>query len=130
MRDATLFFARHINRLARCLLFALLGATTAGAYQVNQLEDAYELQLSEVTLPASGTGSISFRSCSSCETSAMRLNATTKYRLNGVELALPDFLAAAARIREAEDADENSSITVFFNIQSRRLTRIELFEFQ
>ena len=116
-------------RLPLYLLFILLGSTAALAYQVVQLEDAYELELSDVALPASGTGLIRFKTCSDCTTTSMRLNATARYLLNGDELTLQEFLASVVRIRDSDNAAEDTIVTVFFNIQTKQLTRIELFDF-
>ena len=119
-----------IARLSVWLLLLILGtATNAWAYKVELLEDAHELRLTDVRLPTTGTGSITFRGCASCVTTSMRLIPTARYRVNGADVALPDFLATVARIRASGDSGENSSITVFFDIRTRQLTRIELFEF-
>jgi hypothetical protein len=129
MKISTRPIFSRIARLPLYLLLILLGSTAALAYQVVQLEDAHELRLSDITLPTRGSGSITFKACATCTATSMRLNATARYRFNGNEVTLQDFLATVVRIRESSNAGEDSSITVFFNIQTQQLTRIELFDF-
>ena len=127
MKGLTRKMFGHVLLRLSIPLFALGIATGTSAYEVEQIEDAYELSLDSVSFPASVAGSITFRSCTDCSLISMRLNSATRYRVNGTETTMPDFLTTVARIRESRTDIENSDVAVFFNLQTGQLTRIELF---
>jgi hypothetical protein len=106
---------------------ALTIATNAWAYRViEQLEDAYELFLDEIELPGSIAGSVSFKPCNLCDAMSMTVTAATRYYTNGTLLALDDFRDVANAIRKVPGHEENTVITVFFDLNSMRVNRLEI----
>ncbi|MFL2547136.1 MAG: hypothetical protein ACJ0SL_07210 [Candidatus Rariloculaceae bacterium] len=109
------------SRSALALGLVLLASANAWSYRViGQPEDAYEFLLSEVALPASVTGLISFSGCTSCVASALRVTSTTAYQLDGIAIALDELLLTVERI----ESEENTLVTVFFDVESLLVNRI------
>ncbi len=112
-------------------LVLLLGSIgSAGAQRtIVQTEDALELALGEVSLPREDTGSVIFRPCPACTTTSMRVTEATAYFVNGTPLALPDFLEATEAIRRMNGGNQRTAVYLFFNIESRRISRLKIDHF-
>ena len=70
------------------------------------------------------TGLISFSGCTSCVASALRVTSTTTYQLDGVAIALDELLLTMERIEAVENGEENTLVTVFFDVESLLVNRI------
>jgi hypothetical protein len=106
------------------LLLGSLGS--AWGYRVlEQQEDAYELPLVEVLLPGSEAGSVIFKACEDCRTTALRVGAATRYFVNGVEVELAELLRLAEDARQSAGAD-SAAVYLFFDIESQRVNRLRL----
>jgi hypothetical protein len=100
---------------------------TASAVRVlEQLEDPAELGLSQITLPTSDTGTLSYRACDACRLTSLRVDTTTKYLVNDSELPLADFVRVAEEIRAVRGAAERTLVVVFSDIETGRVTRVSL----
>jgi len=117
-----------MNRAAAAtLILTLLSAATAWGYRiVAQPEDAYEFLLNEITLPRSVTGSVGFLECAVCVASSLRVTATTTYQLDRTQMTLSQFLEAAENILQTRGAAENTSVIVFFHVESLRVSRVRI----
>ena len=120
-----------MNRAIFATLVLLLGSlSSAWGYRVlEQAEDAYELMLGEVSLPRSAAGSVIFKPCPDCNTTSLRVSGETTYLLNGSSLELSDFLEAAEAIRQQDGGNRNTAVYVFFDVDSKRVNRLELEHF-
>ncbi len=120
-----------MNRAIFATLALLLGSiSSAWAYRViEQTEDAYELVLGEVSLPRGVSSSVIFKACPVCTMTSLRVTSATTYFVNGTPLEFPDFLEAAAAIRQMDGGNRNTAVYVFFDIKSRRVNRLELDHF-
>ncbi len=119
---------RHVIYASLVLLLGSIGSAWAQRTIV-QTEDAYELALGEVSLPRGDTGTVIFKPCPSCTTTSMRVTRATAYFVNGAPLALPDFLEAAEAIRQMSGGNQRTAVYVFFNIESRRISRLKIDHF-
>jgi hypothetical protein len=113
-----------------CVLAVALGAmSSASAVRVlEQPEGAYELDPVTVTLPASSAGSVIFRSCPDCTTVTLRVSSTTTYEINGAPLTLEEFLRRTTELRESRGGWGESVLTVFYDVETHRVTRMALFQ--
>ena len=120
-----------MNRALFATLTLLLGSiSSAWAYRViEQTEDAYELVLGEVSLPRGESSSVIFKPCPACTITSLRVTSATTYFVNGVPLAFPDFLEAVEAIRRISRGNGNTAVYVFFDIESRRVNRLEIDHF-
>lgn len=107
----------------------LLAVDTAGAVRViEQVERAVELTLADLDLPATGGTTVSFRECGTCVISTHQLTDSTVFEANGQTVPLIDFLQIADEIGAKPNGERRAVATVFFDIATGRLTRIELRE--
>jgi len=111
------------------LLAALFLASfhEASALRVlQQVERAVELTLGDLTLPKSSTGTISFKACPSCAIDTHRVTDATVYQANRQALPLVEFLRVADELRSRPRGKDTTVAAVFLDIQSGRVTRIEI----
>ncbi len=120
-----------MNHAIFATLIFLLGSISSAWAQrtIVQTEDAYELALGEVSLPRGDTGTVIFKPCPACTTTSMRVTLATSYFVNGTPLALPDFLEAAEAIRQMNRGNQRTAVYVYFNIESRRISRLKIDHF-
>lgn len=81
---------------------------------------AYEVPLSELSLPVSSSGTVSFRQCDSCERLTVRVSATTRFLVNDQSLSLDEFRNA---VRYATNPGERA-VTVLRDLQSNTILEI------
>ena len=120
-----------MNRAIFATLVLVLGTISSAwaARTIEQVEDAYELVLGEVSLPQRVTGTVSFRTCPTCTRTALRVTSATTYVVNGAALEFADFLEAAEAIRQINGGNENTAVYVFVDIKSRQVNRLEVDHF-
>ena len=108
---------------------AMLLASFNAAHAVRVLEameNGVELALSDLRLPTSDTGNVSYTACATCRVTVHRVTPATRYFFNGGELAFADFLRVAGEIDAIRNGAETTLAGVFFDIQTGRVTRITL----
>lgn len=106
-----------------CLL-ALLLAAGAGHAALKTIEEAFELILGQVTLPASDTGTLVVRRCAGCKPEVLRVDAATRYllRRSPTPVTRKVFTGAAAQVAGRSDA----MILVYYDPQTRGVRRLIL----
>jgi len=108
------------------ITLAVLALAYTGLAQamLNRIEEAYELDLTQISLPTHATGKVTVKACAGCDTVKLRADARTNYQLG--------FDSAAVTLREltnAADAVRDRSATpifVFYKPESLVVTRIIL----
>ena len=117
-----------MNRAIIAIMALLLGGiSSAWAYRViEQTEGAYELALGEVRLPRGVTGSVTFKPCPTCPTDSFHVTPATTYSVNGTPLEFKDFLEAVKAIRKMDGGNQNTAVYLFFDIESRRVNRLQV----
>lgn len=112
-----------IATLALCL--GML--SSAWGYRVlEQLEDAYELQLAAVTLPDGVDGSVVFTPCSSCRTMSLRVTERTLYEIGESLSDLATVRARADEIRATANGPQNAAVYLYVDVASQRVNRLAL----
>ena len=96
------------------------GPGLAGA-ALERLEDAFELSLDHVQLPAYPGGYVLVRECDDCQTVSLRLTDTTRFQIDGYKGAV-DLRMLRAALREAQAG----AVYVFHVPDSAAVTRIVL----
>ena len=117
-----------MNRAILTTLILLLGSVSSSwAYRVmEQSEDTYELILGEVSLPRGAAGTVIFKPCADCNSTALRVSSQTTYAVNGAAFELADFLEAADLIRQQDGGNSGTAVYVRFDIESKRVTWLAL----
>ena len=70
---------------------ALLSLALPAAADFKQVQEAYEVALSDLRLPRAHNGTIAFKECESCDYVSVRVGADTRYMLNGKAVPLKEF---------------------------------------
>ena len=127
------FNATKLSKTRAVVTLSILGlaiASNALAYRVvEQLEDTYELVLSDVRLPSGVTDSVDFRACDGCALLSLRVTHETTFYIDDILMSLGDFLDTAEIIRQSTSADGDASVGVFFGIASQRVNRLKIYRY-
>lgn len=115
-----------MTRVFVTLALALALSGTALARDLELVEGAYELSLEGTIMPGSTAGSVIFRPCDTCDRVSLRVDSHTQYLLNDRRLALPDFNAGIEAIRARDGAVEQTTVTVYYGLENRQVTRISV----
>ena len=109
----------HIRKL---LGLVLLGLSLSATADFTTVTAAYEVAVSDLTMPLNEGGTLKFKQCAECEWQTLLVNSSTNYVLNGSYIALDDFKDALAGISDpsAETA------TVLHHLESNVITGIKV----
>ena len=113
-----------MTRLILGVALALAAVAAAGAARtIEYVEGAYEVSLTDVTLPASTSGRLRIRTCATCSQITLQINASTVYRFGGGKpLSLADFQKAVTQLQQKPNAHANG--VVFYSLATKRVTRV------
>lgn len=109
----------HIRTLLATVLLGF--SLTAGAEFVT-IERAYEVPLSFLRVPASHSGTVTFRECAECEEFRVPVTGNTEFVINGQPVLLKEFRKSVFRIRDRE----SEIVTVRRHLQSNTITAIHV----
>jgi len=102
-------------------------ASSAWAYRIiEQPEDAYELTLGMVRLPASERAAVVFRACEDCRTTSMRVTADTRYFANGAPITLKELNDIAADLLATAAGRNDTLIYIYYDVASLRINRLAI----
>lgn len=126
--------ARYLHNAGRACgalllsgLLMFLPATSSFGYRViEQLEEAYEVFLDDVTFPVDIEGQIVFRPCGGCSPLSLRVQQQTVYEFDGLSMDLSSLLDAIETARETLPAEDIIGVTIFFDLRSERVNRVLL----
>lgn len=111
----------NLRLLTVVVLVFLSGA--AGA-TLKKVEDAYELGLSQVTLPGSDTGQLVVRLCAKCKPELLQVNAATVYLVRPAATPVPRSSLVAAAAKAA--ARSTATVFVYYEPQTMSVRRVVL----
>jgi len=110
-------------KLKLFIIAMCLGMALPAAADFTTIEQAYEVALSDVRLPRSENGTIAFKECSTCEFKTRRVDADTRWLLNGKAVPLQKFRQAVDRV-----ADRNSeAVSVLHHLERNRVTAVSVY---
>jgi hypothetical protein len=111
-------------RTAFVLVLALGALDTARAQRIiDPVETSFEIPLALATLPASGVGDVSFKTCDKCTSYSRLLTPSTRFFVSGREVAAADFVAAAGDIRKAETGNPRALLTLHVDKKTTDVNR-------
>lgn len=107
----------------RILIAAIiLAMSLPAAAQFRTVQQAYEVQLTNLRLPQSDVGTLGFRPCDGCDFVTKRLSEDTRFVLNGRSMSLEKFRRGLARVKQRQ----NQWVTVLHHLEKDRITKVEL----
>ena len=107
------------------LFFAalVLGLSIPAAADFKTIVQAYEVALSEIRLPRAESGTIAFKECSTCNYRTKRVDANTRWKINGKSVSLKEFQLAVSRVTDRA----TEAVTVFHHLESNRVTEVSVY---
>jgi hypothetical protein len=109
----------HIRKLLALVLF---GLSLSAAADFTTITAAYEIALSDLRLPGSATGTVTFKECADCDAKTVRVTGQTSYMLNDRYLELTEFKARLGKVRNRKD----ETATVLHHLESNTITAIKV----
>ncbi len=106
----------------KLLVLVLLGLSLAAAADFRTITEAYEVDLSDLRLPGSENGTLTFKQCSDCETQTLRVTGKTRYLINDRELELAEFNEQLKRIRNRKD----QNVSVLHHLESNTIKAVKV----
>ena len=104
------------------LLLVWFGLSLSASADFRTITEAYEVDLSDLRLPGSEYGMLSYKQCSDCEAQILRVTAKTRYLINDRDFALVEFKDQLRRVRNRKD----SSVAVLHHLESDTITAIKV----
>lgn len=107
-------------QIQRLLVLFILGLSLSAAADFRTTMEVHEVQLVNLRLPASASGTLSLSNCTECDAQTIRVTAATRYTVNGKDVILADFRRAVAGVRDREF----TIIDVFHDLESDTVIRV------
>ncbi len=106
----------------KLVVLVLLGLSLAAAGEFRTITEAYEVALSDLRLPGSENGTLTFKRCSDCEAQTLRVTGKTRYLINDRDFALAEFKEQLKRVRNRKDRN----VTVLHHLESNTIKAIKV----
>ena len=101
---------------------ALLSLALPVFADFKQVQEAYEIALSDLRLPRAHGGTIAFKECDTCEYRRLRVGSDMRYRLNGKDVTLKKFREAMATVEDRE----TEAVTVLHHLERNQVTAVSV----
>ena len=109
----------HIQRL---LVLTILGLSLSAAADFRTITEAYEVDLSDLRLPGSEYGTVTFKQCADCDAQTVRVTVQTRYLINDRDFALVEFKEQLKRLGNGKDP----SVAVLHHLESNTIKAIKV----
>ncbi len=109
-------------QLRKLLVLVLLALSLAAAADFRTITEAYEVNLSDLRLPGSENGTLTFKQCSDCEAQTLRVTGKTRYVLNDRDFALAEFKEQLKGVRNRKD----QIVSVLHHLESNTIKAIKV----
>ncbi len=109
-------------RIRKLLILVLLGLSLAAAADFRTITEAYEVDLSDLRLPGSEKGTLTFKQCSDCEAQTLRVTSKTRYLINDRDFALAEFKEQLKRVRNRKDPN----VSVLHHLESNTIKAVKV----
>jgi hypothetical protein len=106
----------------KLLILVLLGLSLSAAADLTTITAAYEVAVSDLRLPGSENGTLTFRRCPSCEAQTLRVTSKTRYVVNDRGVVLAEFKNQLRRVRNRNTV----AATVMHHLESNTITAVSV----
>jgi hypothetical protein len=110
-------------KLKLIIIAMCLGMALPAAADYVTIERAYEVALSDIRLPRSENGTIAYKQCGSCDISTTRVDAETRWLVNGKAVSLKKFREAVSNVADRE----NEAVSVLHHLERNRVTAVSVY---
>ncbi len=106
----------------KLLVLVLLGLSFSAVSDFRTITEAYEVDLSDLRLPGSENGTLTFKQCSDCEAQTLRVTSKTRYLINDRDFALAEFKEQLKHVRNRKD----QIVSVLHHLESNTIKSIKV----
>lgn len=106
----------QIQKFMAVILLTLSFSATADFVTVTE---AYEVTVSNLTMPINEVGTLKFKQCDDCDWQTVMVNGSTRYVLNGANVQLNEFKQQIAGVN-------SKTATVLHHLESNRITAVKI----
>ena len=100
----------------------MLGLSFSAAADLTTITAAYEVAVSDLRLPVSENGTLTFKQCPDCEAQTLRVTSNTRYVVNDRGTELAEFKNQLRRVRNRKTV----AATVMHHLESNTITAISV----
>ncbi len=104
-------------QLRQLLVLVLLGLSLAAVADFRTITEAYAVDFSDLRLPGSENGTLTFKRCSDCEARTLRVTGKTRYLINDRDFALAEFKEQLKRVGNRS----NQNVSVLRHLESKTI---------
>ncbi len=106
----------------KLLILVLLGLSLSAAADLTTITAAYEVAVTDLRLPVSENGTLTFKQCPDCEAQTLRVTGKTGYVVNDRYVALAEFKNQLRRVRSRKPV----AATVMHHLESNTINAISV----
>lgn len=104
----------------------VLGLALPVAADFVQIQEAHEVQLSDLRLPQNAHGTVAFKPCGDCPYMVKRVTEDTQWVLDGKTMKLEKFRRGVMNLTERD----NTAVTVLHHLENDRVTKVSVHIFR
>ena len=104
------------------LILVLLGLSLSATAGLTTVTAAYEVAVTDLRLPVSVNGTLTFKQCPDCDAQTLRVTSKTRYVLNDRNVGLAEFKNQLKRVRNRK----TEAATVMHHLESNTITAISV----
>ncbi len=109
-------------RIRKLLVLILLGLSLSAVADFRTITEAYEVDLSNLRLPGTENGTLTFKQCPDCEAQTLRVTGKTRYLINDRDFALAEFKEQLKRVRTRKD----QNVSVLHHLESNTIKAVKV----
>ncbi len=109
-------------QLRKLLVLVLLGLSLAAAADFRTITEAYEVDLSDLRMPGSENGTLTFKQCADCEVQTLRVSGKTRYLINDRDFELAEFKEQLKGAKNRKD----QIVSVLHHLESNTIKAIKV----
>ena len=106
-------------QIQKFIAVIFLGLSLSATADFVTVTEAYEVRVSNLTMPVNEGGTLKFKQCNDCEWQTVLVNSGTQYVLNGANVGLTEFKQQIAGV-------SNDTVTVLHHLESNRITAVKV----
>lgn len=106
----------------KLLILVLLGLSISATADLTTITAAYEVAVTDLRLPVSDNGTLTFKQCPDCDAQTLRVSGKTRYLLNERNVGLAEFKNQLRRVRNRR----TEAATVMHHLKSNTITAISV----
>jgi hypothetical protein len=106
----------------KLLILVLLGLSLSAAADLTTITAAYEVAVTDLRLPVSENGTLTFKRCPNCDAQTLRVTSKTRYVVNDRDTPLAEFKNQLRRVRNRK----TEAATVMHHLESNTITAVRV----